>query len=69
MVPTSHEAQKTSATFDKDLQRLAELEEERGRVNDKAALMEQVATLSAVNLTITPLLVESMLGEAAKLKS
>ena len=54
------------------LQKLSSLREDRLRVEEKAALMEQVATLSALNqsatFSTTPQLVEAMLEEAAKLQ-
>lgn len=58
--------------YAKSLQQLDQLKEERIQVEEKALLMEQVATLSAVNqsesLMITPLLVKNLLEEAAKLR-
>lgn len=71
VAPTSTEAQQSSLAVEryaKALQQLAELEEERDRVGEKIALMEQVATLTGVNLTVTTQLVEAMLQEAAKLR-
>ena len=49
---------------------MSALQEERARVEQKAAIAEQVLTLSAVNQsgsTINPVLVSSMVEEAAKL--
>lgn len=75
IVPTSRTAQQQSVAIDryvKNLHQLAALKEERDRVHDKASIVEQVLTLSAVNqsatFTTTPQLVTAMLQEAAKLR-
>ncbi len=58
--------------YTKALQNLSNLKKERIRVEAKAALMEQVATLTTVNqsatFTATPLLIRAMLEEAAKVR-
>lgn len=74
VVPLSSTAQQIPALgkFVESLHRLAAAKEERVKASDKAALYEQVATLSAVNesesFTTTPQLVTAMLQEAAKLR-
>jgi hypothetical protein len=54
------------------LQQLSGLKEERERLNDQAAIVEQVITLSAVNqsatFSTTPDLVTAMLEEASRLR-
>ena len=74
-VATTDEAQKSSAaveTYVKNLKELERKKEDREKIEEKAKLMEQVATLSAINqsdtMMVTPLLIESMLEEAAKLR-
>lgn len=53
-------------------EQLAKLKEDRVRVEQRATVVEQVITLSAVNqsasFSTTPLLVNAMLQEAAKLR-
>ncbi len=54
------------------LKERADMRERRCKVEEQAAIMEQVITLSAVNhsttFTATPQLVEAMINEAAKLR-
>lgn len=75
IAPTSNTAQQQSVAIDKyvkDMQHLSTLREERVKLNDKAAIVEQVLTLSAVNqsatFSTTPDLITAMLKEASKLR-
>ncbi len=56
----------------KDLQELSALREEREKLDEKAAIVEQVLTMSAVSqsatFSTTPDLVTAMLKEASKLR-
>lgn len=59
-------------SYSKNQQQLSDLKEERMKVEEKVTLMEQVATLAAVNtsgsFTTTPTLLQAMLDEAAVLR-
>ena len=74
IAPLSSTAQQIPALekYVDSLHRLAAAQEERVKAEDKAAMYEQVATLSVVNesesFTTTPQLVTAMLQEAAKLR-
>lgn len=60
------------AAYIQATQQLATLKEDRDRVQERATIVEQVTTLSAVNqsatFVTTPLLISAMLQEAAKLR-
>lgn len=71
-VATTDEARQSSVAVETYVTNLERKKEDRDKVEERAKLMEQVATLSAINqsdtMTVTPLLVRSMLEEAAKLR-
>ena len=75
IAPTSQAAQQQSTEvgdYAKALEQLDKLKEERDSVHQRVTLMEQVLTMAAVNqftnFTITPMLVNAMMEEAAKLR-
>ena len=72
---TSSVVREHSLTLEKyalDLEKLASLKEERANLQQRADIVEQVLTLSAVNnstnFTTTPQLVTAMMSEAGKLR-
>jgi hypothetical protein len=76
IAPTSSTAQQQSSAIDtyvKNLQSLSSLREDRSSLEERAATVEQVLTLCAVNqssrFTTTPQLVTAMTEEAAKLRN
>jgi hypothetical protein len=65
-------SQNTFAVYVNNLRQLETLREEKDRVEQRAQLVEQVLTLSAVNqsstFTMTPQLITGMVNEAANLR-